>query len=631
MNGPTLGDFIVPSGVTTPLTVTLNGASGGQGGGLGGRTTGSLAVSPGDVLLMRIGGAGTACGGQNCVAAGGFNGGGSSIGNADLGGGLFVSGGSGGGATDISANQTDAVTPGDFLLVAGGGGGGGLDAACAGAGGGLTNGNACLGSGGGAQGQAGGTPGGTTGISGAGSTGANATATGAGGGGGGYVGGGSGGDLGSGGGGSGYVRPASPVLAGATTTSAANSGQGSITFDWLSPTTTTVSCGVAEPGVPTTCSAQVTDVSGIADPAPRTGVGRTLPTGTVSFSSSGSGALSGGGSCGLGGSGFTVSCTVAYMPSELGTGADTITAHYSGDAGHGESTAGAAAQIDRRHTATTLDCAPAVQAGVATTCTVTVADPDGGIAAGPGGTVVLSSTAAPAQGGAGSCDLSAGRCQVTYTPLAIGAQTVTATYSGDTTHAGSIAAAAVHVGARPATTSVTCAPAKPMVHQSIQCTATVSDLVIGATGTVTFSSSPRGSFASGSTCALVGGSCSVTFRPAVSSTQRITAAFTAGDGLHLPGSATTRFVVSGPPQTTITAKPPRITTSTKASFSFTPLRDGTTFRCKLDTTRTGRCHSPKRYAQLRSGKHTFTVYAIDAAGNRDATPASWTWQVRKQP
>lgn len=44
------------------------------------------------------------------------------------------------------------------------------------------------------------------------------------------------------------------------------------------------------------------------------------------------------------------------------------------------------------------------------------------------------------------------------------------------------------------------------------------------------------------------------------------------------------------------------------------------FKCKLDRRPYRRCHSPRR-ARLRPGPHTFRVFAIDAAGNRDRTPA----------
>jgi Ca2+-binding RTX toxin-like protein len=44
------------------------------------------------------------------------------------------------------------------------------------------------------------------------------------------------------------------------------------------------------------------------------------------------------------------------------------------------------------------------------------------------------------------------------------------------------------------------------------------------------------------------------------------------------------------------------------------------FECKLDSHPYRRCRSPLR-ARLGPGRHTFRVYAIDAAGNRDKTPA----------
>ncbi len=50
------------------------------------------------------------------------------------------------------------------------------------------------------------------------------------------------------------------------------------------------------------------------------------------------------------------------------------------------------------------------------------------------------------------------------------------------------------------------------------------------------------------------------------------------------------------------------------------------FECKLDAKPYRRCHSPLR-GKLRPGRHTFRVFAIDAAGNRDKTPAVVRLQV----
>ncbi len=50
------------------------------------------------------------------------------------------------------------------------------------------------------------------------------------------------------------------------------------------------------------------------------------------------------------------------------------------------------------------------------------------------------------------------------------------------------------------------------------------------------------------------------------------------------------------------------------------------FECKLDARPYRRCYSPLR-ARLRPGAHTFRVFAIDAAGNRDKTPAIFRFRV----
>lgn len=71
------------------------------------------------------------------------------------------------------------------------------------------------------------------------------------------------------------------------------------------------------------CTATVTDV-GPGTP--------TTPTGTVSFSTSGAGSVSGGGQCALGGSGGSASCAVSFTPGR--TQSPKLTANYGGDFGH---------------------------------------------------------------------------------------------------------------------------------------------------------------------------------------------------------------------------------------------------------------------------------------------------------
>jgi hypothetical protein len=82
-----------------------------------------------------------------------------------------------------------------------------------------------------------------------------------------------------------------------------------------------------------------------------------------------------------------------------------------------------------------------------------------------------------------------------------------------------------------------------------------------------------------------------------------------------------------PPETTITVHPADPTTATDASFAFTSSASGSTFTCTLDGA-AGPCTSPKAYASLATGSHTFTVAAKDSAGTADASPASFSWTVQ---
>jgi hypothetical protein len=54
---------------------------------------------------------------------------------------------------------------------------------------------------------------------------------------------------------------------------------------------------------------------------------------------------------------------------------------------------------------------------------------------------------------------------------------------------------------------------------------------------------------------------------------------------------------------------------------------GSTSACKLDARKAARCRSPKRYKHLKPGRHTFKAWAIDAAGNKDPTPAKRKFRV----
>lgn len=231
--------FQVPAGVSS-ITATAKGAQGASvdngAGGKGGKVQATLAVTPGQNLSVYVGGQG----GWNGGAAGG----GGSIGGK--------TGGTGGGATDIRLSSAASSR----IIVAGGGGGGGGKPNIGGTGGdggaGSQSGQSgsagasgvCSGGSGGAGGQqssGNGSAGGEAGtLSGSG---------GGGGGGGGYKGGNGGGaghgvgacGGGGGGSGSGFAATGSTNVA---YTTADNSGNGSLTLDWVNITTTALAHGI---------------------------------------------------------------------------------------------------------------------------------------------------------------------------------------------------------------------------------------------------------------------------------------------------------------------------------------------------------------------------------------------------
>jgi hypothetical protein len=82
-----------------------------------------------------------------------------------------------------------------------------------------------------------------------------------------------------------------------------------------------------------------------------------------------------------------------------------------------------------------------------------------------------------------------------------------------------------------------------------------------------------------------------------------------------------------PPETTITAAPASLSSSSDADFSFTADEAGSTFECSLDSGAFAACSSPAAYSGLADGAHTFDVRATDASGNTDATPDSHSWTI----
>ena len=90
-----------------------------------------------------------------------------------------------------------------------------------------------------------------------------------------------------------------------------------------------------------------------------------------------------------------------------------------------------------------------------------------------------------------------------------------------------------------------------------------------------------------------------------------------------------------PPVTTIDTNPTDPTTLTNASFTYHSSEPtGATFRCKLDAEVdfTSCPGAGKSYpGPLSLGAHTFTVRALDAAGNEDTTGDLFTWTIEAPP
>src|SRR5215212_9981652 len=86
-----------------------------------------------------------------------------------------------------------------------------------------------------------------------------------------------------------------------------------------------------------------------------------------------------------------------------------------------------------------------------------------------------------------------------------------------------------------------------------------------------------------------------------------------------------------PPETTIDSGPSGTISVADATFAFSSDETNSTFECSLDGAAYSTCTSPRSYAKLSNGSHTFDVRATDGAGNVDASPASRTFSVEVPP
>jgi CSLREA domain-containing protein len=87
-----------------------------------------------------------------------------------------------------------------------------------------------------------------------------------------------------------------------------------------------------------------------------------------------------------------------------------------------------------------------------------------------------------------------------------------------------------------------------------------------------------------------------------------------------------------PIESAIDSKPPAVTSSTSATFTFSGVTVGHVagFECSLDGAAFSACPTPEKLTGLTAGPHTFQVRAINGEGLA-AVPASYTWQVDTEP
>jgi Bacterial Ig-like domain (group 3) len=264
------------------------------------------------------------------------------------------------------------------------------------------------------------------------------------------------------------------------------------------------------------------------------------PTGTIQFTIDGSNF---GSPVTLGGSGNTATAVSGSTTFTASSGAHTITAHYVN--ADGDFTPGADASTSltaaKAGTTTTELSAPnpSVFGQVVTfTATVSAAGPGAGT---PTGTVDFKE---------GNADLTPGGVSLagqvatfSTTSLAVGSDTITATYSGDADFAGSVSSTLVQVVGPDATSVVIAAsPASVVTGQAVSFTAAVSNTDATGqtpTGTIQFTidgsnfGSPVTLSGSGNTATAVSGSTTFT---ASSGTHTITAHYVNADVNFAPGA-----------------------------------------------------------------------------------------------
>ncbi|WP_159439859.1 Ig-like domain-containing protein [Pontibacter lucknowensis] len=137
-----------------------------------------------------------------------------------------------------------------------------------------------------------------------------------------------------------------------------------------------------------------------------------------------------------------------------------------------------------------------------------------------------------------------------------------------------------------------------------------------------------GGSAVGTAQADASGKWTITSSSLADGAHSMTAITVDGTGSQSPASAALTVVIdTTAPNTTITASPAAATNATSATFTFTSDETVSTFQASVDGSPFTIAASPLTLTGLSEGTHTVQIQAMDAAGNLDPTPASYTWTV----
>ena len=294
-------------------------------------------------------------------------------------------------------------------------------------------------------------------------------------------------------------------------------------------------------------------------------------SGTLSWSDGNSGGTFSSTYCTL----YSASCSVSYTPAVNSLSGVTITAYYAGDSAHQSSTGTAYLSVNLDHnTTTTIVANSATYSNEPDTFTATVTDP-------VGSPYAITGTLSWSDGDIGGtfhstiCTLYSASCSVTYTPPVNSPSTVTITanYSGDSTHRASSSSSYLSVNLIHSTTTTVTPNSVTYSTEPVSLSAVVSDPLSSSnaiTGTLSWSDNGAAGTFSDTYC-YTPTDCSTTYTPnvAYSGTVTITANY-GGDNLHAASSGTTTMT----PSSSVT--PATYTTSSNIQTDKTSYNPGNT-------------------------------------------------------